>query len=508
MTKAWKKILTLSLTAIMFVGSLAGCGSGNKTSIDLGNPEITVMTQAFSANPADAESPVVAALEEALGTKLNFNWVPTSGYDEKVTASMGSGQYPHVMLINTVNSSVINASRNGIFWDITEKLKDAEKFPNLAQTNPTINHNISIDGKVYGVYRAKELGRAGVTIRKDWLDNVGLSIQTTMDEFYNVLKAFKEQDPDKNGENDTYGMIVTNYLDGPLNNIAIWMGAPNEWGVDADGNLAPDFTFKEYKDALDFMKKCYSEGLINQDMATYPSDKWNEQFLNGKAGVIIDVADRSRRIAQNLEGVNPEAEVDVFGYVRKDENTEPRTFPTNGYGGYFVFPTESIKTEEELDFVLGVMDKACGKEASDLMNYGILDRNYTVENGYAIKKEDAALVKEYADLNQFAPGVVDFGADKLKTKYDSRNAERVEEVFEDNKKYVVSNPAEPYVSDTYSTKGPQIDAILQEADVKYICGQISEDEWYAQIERWKQQGGQQIIEEINEAYKKDPSVKH
>ena len=164
MTKAWKKILTLSLTAIMFVGSLAGCGSGNKTSIDLENPEITVMTQAFSANPADAESPVVTALEEALGTKLNFNWVPVSGYDEKVTTSMGSGQYPHVMLVNTVNSSIINASRNGIFWDITEKLKDAEKFPNLAQTNPTINHNISIDGKVYGVYRAKELGRAGVTI--------------------------------------------------------------------------------------------------------------------------------------------------------------------------------------------------------------------------------------------------------------------------------------------------------------------------------------------------------
>ena len=48
--------------------------------------------------------------------------------------------------------------------------------------------------------------------------------------------------------------------------------------------------FDEYLEALKFMNKCYNEGLINQDMATYSSDKWNEQFLSGKAGVIIDVA--------------------------------------------------------------------------------------------------------------------------------------------------------------------------------------------------------------------------
>ena len=68
-------------------------------------------------------------------------------------------------------------------------------------------------------------------IRKDWLDKLGLEQPKTIDDFYNVLKAFKEQDPDGNGANDTYGMIVTDYLDGPLNNIAIWMGAPNQYGL-------------------------------------------------------------------------------------------------------------------------------------------------------------------------------------------------------------------------------------------------------------------------------------
>ena len=82
------------------------------------------------------------------------------------------------------------------------------------------------------------------------------------------------------------------------------MGAPNQYGI-KDGKLAPAFMFDEYLEALKFMNKCYNEGLINQDMATYSSDKWNEQFLSGKAGVIIELLTYSvtlqRTQAQNQE---------------------------------------------------------------------------------------------------------------------------------------------------------------------------------------------------------------
>jgi putative aldouronate transport system substrate-binding protein len=367
-----------------------------------------------------------------------------------------------------------------------------------------INHNISIDGKVFGLYRARTVGRAGVSIRKDWLDNLGLSTPETIDDLYNVLKAFKEQDPDKNGQDDTFGMIVTNYIDGPLNNIAIWMGAPNQWGLDENGELAPMFTTDEFVEALDFLRKCYSEGLINQDMATYDSDKWNEQFLQSKAGVIIDVADRARRLAQNMQESVPEAVVDVFGYVTKDADSEPRTLPTSGYDGYYVFPKSAVATEDDLDFILGVMDKCNEQEALNLMNYGIEGRNYTLdENGYVVKSDDSTLTKEYADLNQFATGII---ATDLTVAYTTDVAEKIDEVYEDNEVWAVANPAEPYVSDTYSTKGPQLDAIMSEANTKYIVGQITLDEWKAQVERWKSQGGDDVIKEMNEAYKADSSV--
>lgn len=503
MNQTWKKIATVSIAAVMLTGALAGCGS-KTASIDPANPSINVMTKAFNTESASADSPVVQKLEEFLGTKLNITWVPSSNYDEKVTAAMGAGEYPHAMLVGSRSSSVIQNSRAGTFWDITGIFSDTAKYPNLSQANETVNHNTSIDGKVYGVYRARELGRAGVSIRKDWLDKLGLEMPKTIDDFYNVLKAFKEQDPDGNGQADTYGMIVTDYIDGPLDNIAIWMGAPNKYGIDENGKIAPDFMFDEYMEALKFMNKCYSEGLINKDMATYSSDKWDEQFLSGNAGIIIDVADRARRLAQNIQSINPDAVVDVFGYVTKDENTEARTLPTTGYDGYYVFPKASVATEEDLAFVLGVMDKANEQEALNLMNYGIEGRNYELDaDGYVVKKDDASLTKEYADLNQFATGII---ATDLKIRYTTEVAEKIDKVYADNREHVVANPAEPYVSDTYSTRGPQLDAIMKEADTKFIVGQITEEEWLAQRDRWLQQGGQQVIDELNEAYEADTSV--
>lgn len=503
MTQTWKKIATVSIAAVMLTGALAGCGT-QTASIDRENPSINVMTKQFSAESAANDSPVMEELEKFLGTQLNMTWAPSTSYDEKVTTAMGSGTYPHAMLVGARSSSVIQASRNDIFWDVTDKITDAEKFPNLAQSNPMVNHNISIDGKVYGVYRARTVGRAGVSIRKDWLDKLNLEMPKTVDDLYNVLKAFTEQDPDGNGQADTYGMIVTDYLDGPLNNLAIWMGAPNGYGLDENGELTPAFMTDEYMEALKFMKKCYDEKLINSDMATYSSDKWNEQFLSGQAGVIIDVADRARRLAQNMQGVNPDAVVDVFGYVTKDADAEPRTLPTTGYDGYYVFPKAAVATEEDLDFVLGVMDKANEQEALNLMNFGIEGRNYELDaDGFVVKKEDEGLKKEYADLNQFATGII---PTKLKTKYTAPVAEKIDMVYADNEQYAVANPAEPYVSATYSKKGPQLDAIMAEAKTKFIVGQITEDEYKAEIERWKTMGGAEVIKEINEAYKADDTV--
>lgn len=462
---------------------------------------LNIMTKSFHTNPADSDSPVLKALEKIAGAELKIDYVSDQNYYSTLTGMIGSGKYPHVMLINSTNPAFLQAARTGDFWDITDIFNEPEKYPYLSQAKADVNHNISIDGKIYGIYRSRIIGRAGVSVRKDWLDRLGMQAPETVTEFSEMLRRFTEDDPDGNGIKDTFGMIVTDYLDGPLENLAVWCGAPNGWGEADDGRLEPSFMFGEYMDALTLMRDWYSKGYINKDFETYSSNKWDDRFISGEAGVIIDVADRARRLAANIAPENPDAVVDVFGYVRKDASSPAVTLPTSGYDGYYVFPKSTIPTREDLEYVLGIMDRLNSEEAVNLMNYGIEGIHYTKDaDGYITRSTDEALNADYTDLNQLSMGIVDF-PDGLKTKYSTPVAEKVTEVYEDNEKYALYNPAEPYLSEARSGKSAQLDAIISDAKINYITGKITKDEFVAEIEKWKTSGGNDLIKEINDLYK-------
>ena len=98
---------------------------------------------------------------------------------------MAAQNLPALVAITGKTASVISNCRAGAFWDITDFYKS---YPNLSKANAIVMNNISIDGRIYGIYRARPLGRNAISYRKDWLANVGLSEPKTMDELYNVLK--------------------------------------------------------------------------------------------------------------------------------------------------------------------------------------------------------------------------------------------------------------------------------------------------------------------------------
>ncbi|MGN0183443.1 MAG: hypothetical protein ACI4DP_13710, partial [Candidatus Ornithomonoglobus sp.] len=256
-----------------------------------------------------------------------------------------------------------------------------------------------------------------------------------------------------------------------------------------------------YFDAMTKMREWYEAGYINSNMATLDPNSWDNDFLNGIGGVQIDVADRARRNASNILKNDPDAVVDVFGYVTRDADAEPVIWPTTGYNGYYVFPTPTVGTEEDLDFILSVLDECNGEYIVDLCNYGILDRNYTIdENGKAVKNTDPSLTAEYDDLNQFSMGIA---PTKLSTAYANKTAETVEKVQTENEQYAVINPMAPYTSDTYSMSGTQLDAIISEARTNYIVGKIDEKGYETAIKQWLKMDGDLVCQDYKNAYEAD-----
>ena len=183
---------------------------------------ITIMTTSFKKNPAGSDSPVVKAIEDFTGTRLNFQWVSNSSYEVQMNLILASGNLPDVMLITSKSFSVVNAARNGAFAEIGSRLNN---YKNLRQMNRIVMNNILIDNKLYGLPRMRILGRYGAIYRKDWLQNTGLKEPETIDDFYNMLKAFTYDDPDNNNLNDTYGLILTS-SPVSLDIIQTWFGVP------------------------------------------------------------------------------------------------------------------------------------------------------------------------------------------------------------------------------------------------------------------------------------------
>lgn len=460
--------------------------------------KFTIMTAAYSTDPAKPDSRILKEIEAYTNSDIDITFVPATGtnYADKFNLTLASGAIPHVILSLDRGASVYKAIRQGAFWEIGPYLKD---YPNLKQANSITLYNSSFDGKVYGLYRTRPLGRNGVIYRSDWLKNVGLKEPKTIDDFYKMLKAFTEKDPDKNGANDTYGMQMTSYM-GPFDQMVTWFGGPNLWGDDGTGKIIPSHLTKEYMDTLKFFKKLFDEKLINQDFAVFPPAKWNDPLITGKAGVAIDVTDRANKINNEFELAAKGAYMDIMSPPAGPKGQ--RSMATSGFAGVFLFSKTSIKDEATLKKILGVMDKMGDGKIIDLVNYGTAGLFYDLVDGAISLKPstDTSVPRsELNDVNQLTPYIPLQTATPLVMKPWQIKGAAVQAA---NEKIVVGNPAAPFASTTYGSKGAQLDNIINDARIKYIIGQIDDKGWADAVELWKKTGGNDVIKEYNDDYSK------
>jgi len=132
----------------------------------------------------------------------------------------------------------------------------------------------------------------GILIRKDWLDNLGLSIPKTIDDFYNVMEAFTYNDPDGNGKNDTYGygaFIETKNLEEGLGTrFSPILGA---YGVCGTFNYTPknehlNIRSFDYYEAIKFIKKMVSTKVIDPNWSGYKKDDFRNAWKSGRFGIM------------------------------------------------------------------------------------------------------------------------------------------------------------------------------------------------------------------------------
>jgi putative aldouronate transport system substrate-binding protein len=504
-----RQAATAVALATALVASSACSGEEEPASLD----KLTVMAPLFGTAP-DPNGEMQQAIQKLIGKKLDITWVPNADYGDKTNVTLASNDIPQVMVIQADKGpSFVQAARAGAFWELTDKL---DKYPNLKPADKQTGRNASINGKIYGIYRVRPLLRSAVVLRKDWLAKLGLPLPESVDDLYQIAKAFAERDPDGNGKKDTYGLIIPKWPGyyasaSPYDVIETWFGAPNGWGQ-RGGKLVPGFDTEEFLQANRWLKKWVGEGLVNPDFATLDSANWTDPFIQGKGGIIIDVNIKGTDLARLFKQKNPN-DFDKVAMVGNLKRSDGQKFssPFTGYLGVIAISKQKVRTEAQLDQVLQVLDKLQSKEGSVLLTNGIDGRNFKLEGGKAVltNQEDAQVKVIQNDVDKAfiqlgARASVGFGA--YPPKYPDEPSQRLfdmrDTLMQEDLKTAVHNPALAVVSPAYLQRGQTLDPIMSDARIKYLSGAISEEQLKAEIKRWYDSGGSEVAKEINDLVSK------
>ena len=522
----WMKCTAITCSFVMTTALLSGCGTSkannapSATNSASGSKEptkISIMIPLFNTEAPAADSPVIKKIEEFANVKLDINFVPSNTYNDKVNVSIAANQLPQMVAVQDIKAtSFVNAARSGMFWDLTSQIKD---LPNLSKNyDPVMLKNASLDGKNYGLPRGRGLTRAGGVLRKDWLSKLGLQKPTTVDELYNVIKAFATKDPDGNGKDDTVGLVMgaetTGNLFSAFDLIVTAYGGGNGYEL-KDGKVVPTFMSDPYLKALKWYKRLYDEKLVNLDFPTVKPEQVFEQIDKEKGGLylsVIDDAERHDNLVKLVQQRDPklaaksvaDAKMDLLDSIPQLKSVDGtvKVPATAGFNGEFVFPKTSVKAESDLKAILNAFDKLDTPEGQSIIKWGIEGTHYTVKDGLATVSGDTSLVsKEVGTLWQIF--LTNQAVDRSSIKGQlapMREKDLKEET--DNMKYAVTDVSVPLISNTQSTKGTDLTKIINDARIKYIMGAINDDGWNQAVAQWKKSGGDQVIQEYTDAYNK------
>lgn len=482
---------------LLSFGLLSACSEGQSSPSDTAGEKPSISILAPLHFPQTPSRDLIAEIERLTGTQLNITWVPEGVYTDKMNTALTTGALGKVTFVKFTDYNLVkNMIRSDAFWEIGPYL---EEFPNLRQLDASILKQTTVDGGIYGLYTERPASRQGIIIRKDWLDHLQLSPPGTLDELYEVMKQFTYNDPDGNGKADTLGLVDRNDLVyGVFKTLSSYFGTPNNWKIE-NNRFIPEFATSEYMDTMNFMRKLYNEGIINQDFALTSKDVQRDKFIRGTAGIFIGSMTDVQRLSIEAKAINPQAELTLINRIKGPDGYKVWSIPK--YNGLYLFSKKAIATEQELKQVLGFFDRTMDKDVANLMVYGFEGRHYLLDGeGKVILPEETSQLRVFEVNPLYSLMIADIGNKNImEVAQKEQLTALADQLSQDNEQFLVDDPAVRLTSATYDEKNAELSAIIVDATYNYILGNIDADGFAGEVEKWQASGGSMIIQEYTEA---------
>ena len=229
--------------------------------------------------------------------KLAFNWTDNEAEVlQKYNLAIASNELPDFM--ETVPLQVYSELlENDLLEDITD-VYDEVAHPIWLKEAMGFSDGIAwrlaeVNGRKMGLPYIEQAAQNDklLFMRQDWLDAVGMSAPTTVEELHAVATAFKEADMGQGGDGTTLGIIACRQLNtwyASLDPIfGAWGVMPTAWTPDENGDLRYDSVRPEIKEVLGTLAQWYAEGLLAQDFFTFAPWQTAGTHVGGNLGGLI-----------------------------------------------------------------------------------------------------------------------------------------------------------------------------------------------------------------------------
>lgn len=323
-----KRIISMLLATTLCGAALTACSgsdAGSSESAAESKEETTVETAAAAEDSAAVEAEaneditltvwvpdsmriedwntndMTLWFEEQLGYDLEIVPLSSEDYITKVNMSLTAGNIedlPDVIMGTFGGSTAFNDS---YVWSwaqaetivpLTEYYENPELTVNIQEAieRTGVDYTqqiVSPDGNIYGVASYNQsYGNEYVDklwIYEPWLNELGLEVPKTVEEFYEVLKQVCATDLNGNGKKDEIGMLgsndtYANYIK-VIMNAFVYSGDPQYRTVE-DGVVSAAYTTEEWKESLKFLKKMFDEGLIAPESLTMTDDQYDTLYYS------------------------------------------------------------------------------------------------------------------------------------------------------------------------------------------------------------------------------------
>lgn len=263
-------------------------------------PEPVDITLWANATVTEASAPpddwiAYDIIREALNINLTYVILPPGEDGEaRLNAAAAANDLPDLFQVVSANNDARGTLLRLVELGLVAPVEDLMPLmPERVKTHyndPLAIELVTFDGHQYGFPEPPPLPkREGLVIRKDWLDKLGLEVPTTTEELMEVAVAFTEQDPDGNGQNDTYGFggfINGQGLGNRFDFITGAYGLPGVWNFADPANFGLNVRSEQYSEALAYFKSLVDAKVIDPDWPTLTRDDFRARWKQGLFGIM------------------------------------------------------------------------------------------------------------------------------------------------------------------------------------------------------------------------------